>query len=65
MGVPKKKNSYEILIFIAAAVFAIVICTWFGYVLEENTTKKGIQWLKALNSIAEYANISSFFKAFG
>lgn len=65
MGTLKKKNSYELIFYIAAAVLVIVICTWFGYILEDNTTKKGIQWLKALNSMTEYLNVSSFLSAFG
>ena len=65
MGTPKKKNSYELIFYIAAAVLVIVICTWFGYILEDNTSKKGIQWLKALNSMTDYLNISSFIGAFG
>ena len=65
IGVQKKKIGYEIIIYIAAAIAAVVICTWIGYVLEDTSTKKGIQILTALTSLSEYANPSSFIKAFG
>lgn len=65
MGTQKKKIGYEIIIYIAAAIAAVVLCTWIGYVLEDTSTKKGIQILTALTSLSEYANPSSFIKAFG
>lgn len=66
MGEPKKKTDTELIIFICAAVFAVIICTWAGYVLEMTASpKKGIQWLEALNSLGEYANPLAFIKAFG
>ncbi len=65
IGVQKKKIGYEIIIYIAAAIAAVVLCTWIGYVLEDTSTKKGIQLLNALNSLSEYANPRSFIKAFG
>jgi len=65
IGAQKKKIGYEIIIYIAAAIAAVVLCTWIGYVLEDTSTKKGIQILTALTSLSEYANPSSFIKAFG
>lgn len=66
MGEPKKKSDTELLIFICAAVIVVIICTWVGYVLEMTASpKKGIQWLKAVGSLSEYANPISFIKAFG
>ncbi len=66
MGEPKKKSDTELLIFICAVVIVVIICTWVGYVLEMTASpKKGIQWLKAVGSLSEYANPISFIKAFG
>ena len=64
-GEQKKKSGYEFLFFAAAAVLVIIIATWFGYILEDTATKKGIQWLTALNSISDYTNLAAFVKAFG
>ncbi len=64
MGVPKKKTDTELIIFICAAVIIVILCTWAGYVLEMTASPKhGIQWLKALNSLSEYANPVSFINA--
>lgn len=65
LGAQKKKIGYEIIIYITAAIAAVVLCTWIGYVLEDTSTKKGIHLLNALNSLSEYANPRSFIKAFG
>lgn len=66
MGEPKKKTDTELIVFICAAVFAVMLCTWAGYVLEMTASpKKGIQWLEAMESLSEYANPISFIKAFG
>ena len=65
MGVPKKKDSSELIIYIVGAVAAVLICTWFGYVLEDTATKKGIQWLTALNSLPTYITPAAFIRAFG
>ncbi|MCM1059382.1 MAG: hypothetical protein NC452_03715 [Eubacterium sp.] len=64
-GEQKKKSGYEMIFFAAAAVLIVIIATWFGYILEDTATKKGIQWLTALNSISDYANPAAFIKAFG
>lgn len=64
MGVPKKKTDTELIIFICAAILIVILCTWGGYVLEMTASpKKGIQWLKALNSLSEYANPVAFVRA--
>ena len=67
MGVKEKKTDYTMLVIYGIAVVAvIVICTWCGYVLEMTVSpKKGVQWLKALNEIGEYANPVTFVNAFG
>lgn len=66
MGEPKKKTDTELIVFICAAIFAVMLCIWAGYVLEMTASpKKGIQWLEAMGSLGEYANPISFIKAFG
>ncbi len=66
MGVKEKKTDYTMITIYAVAIIAVlVVCTWGGYVLEMTASKKGIQWLAALNEIGEYTNPYSFIKAFG
>ncbi|MDE7295515.1 MAG: type IV secretory system conjugative DNA transfer family protein [Oscillospiraceae bacterium] len=64
-GEKKKQSGFELIPYAVAAVAVIIIATWFGYILEDTATKKGVQWLTALNSISDYANPAAFLKAFG
>ena len=64
MGVPKKKTDTELIFFVVGAILIVFICTWAGYVLEMTASPKhGIQWMKALDSLSEYANLVSFINA--
>lgn len=64
MGVPKKKTDTELIFFVVGAIAIVFICTWAGYVLEMTASPKhGIQWMKALDSLSEYANPVSFINA--
>ncbi|MCI7349937.1 MAG: type IV secretory system conjugative DNA transfer family protein [Ruminococcus sp.] len=64
MGVPKKKTDTELIFFVVGAIAIVIICTWAGYVLEMTASPKhGIQWMKAIDSLSEYANPVSFINA--
>lgn len=63
MGVPKKKGLSDYLIYIIAAVIAIMLGIWGGYVCEMTAKKDSIQWMKALNAAGDYANPQSVINA--
>lgn len=67
MGIKEKKIDYtEIAIYAAAVLAVLILCVWVGYVLEMTASpKNGIQLMKALNSLGEYADPVSFIRAFG
>ena len=61
----KKKSSSDMLIFFIAAIAVMIICTWGGYVLDMTSSpKKGVQLMKALENISDYAVPSAFINAF-
>lgn len=65
-GTPKKQNISELIPFIVGAAAAVTVCTWAGYVVEMTAAPKGgVNLLKALNSLSEYASPSAFLNAFG
>ena len=63
MGAPKKKGLSDYLIYIIAAVIAIMLGIWGGYVCEMTAKKDSIQWMKALNAAGDYANPQSVINA--
>lgn len=67
MGIKEKKIDYtEIAIYVAAVLAVIILCVWVGYVLEMTASpKNGIQLMKALSSLGEYAAPVSFIRTFG
>ncbi|MGN1107042.1 MAG: VirD4-like conjugal transfer protein, CD1115 family, partial [Huintestinicola sp.] len=67
MGIKEKKIDYtEIAIYAAAVSAVLILCVWVGYVLEMTASpKNGIQLMKALSSLGEYAAPVSFIRAFG
>ena len=67
MGIKEKRIDYtEIAIYAAAVLAVIILCVWVGYVLEMTASpKNGIQLMKALSSLGEYATPAAFIRAFG
>lgn len=61
---PRKKDMWDYAPYIIVAVFCMVVGMWAGYVVDVTASpKRGVQWLKALKSMSEYMNISSFLAA--
>lgn len=62
---PRKKDMWDYAPYIIIIVFCLIIGTWAGYVVEVTSSpKRGIQWLKALESMTDYINLPSFMAAF-
>lgn len=62
---PRKKDIWDYAPYIIVAIFCIIVGTWAGYVVDITASpKRGVQWLKALESMSDYMNISSFSAAF-
>lgn len=62
----QKKKSSDIYIYIIAAAAVLLICLWGGYVLEMTSSpKKGIQIMKAVNSLSEYISPVNLLYAVG
>ncbi len=62
---PRKKDMWDYAPYIVVAVFCMVVGTWAGYVVDVTASpKRGVQWLKALESMSDYMNVSSFSAAF-
>lgn len=62
---PRKKDMWDYAPYIIVVIFCIAIGTWAGYVVDITASpKRGVQWLKALESMGDYMNLSSFSAAF-
>lgn len=62
---PRKKDMWDYAPYIIIVIFCLIIGMWAGYVVEVTSSpKRGIQWLKALESMTDYINLSSFIAAF-
>lgn len=62
---PRKKDMWDYAPYIIIIIFCLIIGTWAGYVVEVTSSpKRGIQWLKALESMTDYINLPSFAAAF-
>lgn len=62
---PRKKDMWDYAPYIIIIIFCLIIGTWAGYVVEVTSSpKRGIQWLKALESMTDYINLPSFMAAF-
>ena len=63
-GMPPKKSIKEFIIYIVIAVLMLIVGMWGGYVLQENTDKKGsINYQKALENAEDYLNLSGLINA--
>lgn len=61
----RKKDMWDYAPYIIIVIFCLIIGTWAGYVIEVTSSpKRGIQWLKALEGMTDYMNLSSFAAAF-
>lgn len=62
---PRKKDMWDYAPYIIIVIFCLIIGMWAGYVVEVTSSpKRGIQWLKALESMTDYINLPSFAAAF-
>lgn len=62
---PRKKDMWDYAPYIIIVIFCLIIGTWAGYVVEVTSSpKRGIQWLKALEGMTDYMNLSSFAASF-
>lgn len=63
--VQRKKDMWDYAPYIIIIIFCLIIGMWAGYVVEITASpKRGIQWLKALESMSDYINLPSFIAAF-